>query len=798
MSLPVRWVIFATLVLGMGGASSVAITPGESDPVLGKAAPSECVLFLHSRGLTAPNPHGNHTEQIMAHESMQNFGGALDKLIRDSIDKFAGQESDGPPKEVLHSYYKWAKIAFTRPFALYVTSIVVTGPESPPSIEGGVILKLDQHQGAAVVGLLQLLSQAGIDVTTTMVKNVKATVAKGTPLSDLYIAEKGQYLLVTIGLNSLEHLLDRLDSENPTPAWLIENSKKVSIPRPVFFAYVNLRVIKQITDAVGNDEGNRAIAGLGLNQLNELAMATGLDERGMATEWRLTMPDGLSRYPFLMGKPLTQGDVAQIPANCITGSAICLSPVGCFDAIAKFAHHVAPDDPNFVMGLDEFQRVTGLRLRDDLLAPLGDVWCMYQSPSAPFVAMVSVNDATMVRKSVTRLISLATQRFGNENPAMKLAESKYKEHTIHYLQGLPFAPAVCVTNDQLVVGISPQALQTHIERRERGKEESSLISHPDVKSLFDGGKAPVSMSYTDSGQIVQNMLNTIPMLAGMAVGQLAANGIEFDMGTIPTWDVFENHVFPAVSATYRIEDGWSHMSRATVPVTASVTSAPSAGIVVALLLPAVQAAREAARRDGCMNNEKQLMLALLNYESDHRHFPSPGIKTKEEKPGLSWRVAILPYLDEKALYDQFHLDEPWDSPHNLTLLPKMPAVFACPSSSAPAGKTSYLAAVGNGAALGEPGGFEGTHLRDITDGTSKTIVFIDVPASNAVEWTRPVDYEWNPDNPLRGLGNDRHHSGNVIPVAFCDGHVSVLFRDIDPLVVKMLFTRAGGEAVDVP
>src|SRR4051812_46549754 len=77
------------------------------------------------------------------------------------------------------------------------------------------------------------------------------------------------------------------------------------------------------------------------------------------------------------------------------------------------------------------------------------------------------------------------------------------------------------------------------------------------------------------------------------------------------------------------------------------------GVLVALLLPAVQAAREAARRTQCSNNLKQLSLALLNYETVHTTFPPAGIDTNQ----MSWTVLLLPYFEQQALYDQFNFNK---------------------------------------------------------------------------------------------------------------------------------------------
>ena len=102
-------------------------------------------------------------------------------------------------------------------------------------------------------------------------------------------------------------------------------------------------------------------------------------------------------------------------------------------------------------------------------------------------------------------------------------------------------------------------------------------------------------------------------------------------------------------------------------------------VLIALLLPAVQSAREAARRAQCVNNLKQIGLAMHNYASANGGFPPAAIVDPRGKPLLSWRVAILPYLDANPLYAKFKLDEPWDSPHNKELLKYMPAVYGCPS-----------------------------------------------------------------------------------------------------------------------
>src|SRR5215216_7139987 len=80
-------------------------------------------------------------------------------------------------------------------------------------------------------------------------------------------------------------------------------------------------------------------------------------------------------------------------------------------------------------------------------------------------------------------------------------------------------------------------------------------------------------------------------------------------------------------------------------------------VLIALLLPAVQAAREAARRVQCVNNLKQIGLGILNFHDQEGHYPPPAITGQDGRPLLSWRVALLPYIGEEALYREFHLGE---------------------------------------------------------------------------------------------------------------------------------------------
>jgi hypothetical protein len=217
----------------------------------------------------------------------------------------------------------------------------------------------------------------------------------------------------------------------------------------------------------------------------------------------------------------------------------------------------------------------------------------------------------------------------------------------------------------------------------------------------------------------------------------------------------------------------------------TVVAMALAAALVGIFVPFSQnQERAGVSRNETANKLKMLILACINYEAQTRHLPGPAILGADGQPLLSWRVAILPYIDEEALYKEFHLDEPWDSPHNLALLPRMPRYFE-PDFGVDAEPftTPYQVFVGPGTA------FNGSKMKlgNIRNGASNTIAIAE--ASVTVPWTKPADLAYDPQGPLPPLGqvprlrNSRrwlyqHPEPTMFLVAMLDGSVLWLPRDV--------------------
>ena len=201
------------------------------------------------------------------------------------------------------------------------------------------------------------------------------------------------------------------------------------------------------------------------------------------------------------------------------------------------------------------------------------------------------------------------------------------------------------------------------------------------------------------------------------------------------------------------------------------------------------------------NNLHQIAVAIHQYQATYGHLPPAAVRGKDGRPLLSWRVLLLPFLEQNELYTEFHLDEPWDSPHNQPLLQKMPRVYAAVGAGkgASADATFYQVFTGKGTA------FETDGLvvpKDFPDGPENTILVIE--AGQAVPWTQPADMLYLAEGPLPELGGvfkgpTRFSNWNQVAgmnAAFADGSLHFLKQPIQEERLRGLITRNGGERVN--
>lgn len=230
---------------------------------------------------------------------------------------------------------------------------------------------------------------------------------------------------------------------------------------------------------------------------------------------------------------------------------------------------------------------------------------------------------------------------------------------------------------------------------------------------------------------------------------------------------------------------------------ASQTTTLVYALGVGVLVPAVQKVRQAAERMTSSNNLKQIGLAAMNYNDSTEAIPANIVDKKTGKPLLSWRVALLPYLDgEEELYKSFKLDEPWDSPHNIKLARRQVKTYSFPGETVARDNqglvlTPYQVFTGPKSAF-EPG--KKINYQNITDGSSQTILAVE--CKNQVVWTKPDDIPFQPGRDFPPLPNWLGgNTPNGFQAVFFDGSVRLVPYDVPPATLKAMITINGGEEI---
>jgi hypothetical protein len=180
---------------------------------------------------------------------------------------------------------------------------------------------------------------------------------------------------------------------------------------------------------------------------------------------------------------------------------------------------------------------------------------------------------------------------------------------------------------------------------------------------------------------------------------------------------------------------------------------------------------------------------MHTYSEVHGRLPPATVCGPDGKPLLSWRVLLLPFLEQTDLYKEFRLDEPWDSPHNIKLLSKMPNIYAPPDgkkAKVPPYHTVCHVFVGRQTAFERPSGLR--LQDDFPDGTNNTLLIVE--AGKPVPWSKPEDLVYDPNGPLPDL-RCLFSDGFRARMASASG--CWIKRGIDEPTLRAAITRNGGE-----
>jgi prepilin-type processing-associated H-X9-DG protein len=797
------------LASGRTGAQTAGAT--QAPPLARYIPQQDLVLYLEFEGLDA---HAAAWNKSAAYKVLNEtpLGALLDDIAGQVVEM--AQQSVPPNERVAHADY----LTVLKQGAHRGLAIGVFG-KAPERTR--VVLAIRNGNQPEFVKLLERATTNQADQVgarpVRVQKNGRAIHALGA--DGAWWAEKDDLILT--GKDGVDSILDVIDSRQSSAA---NHPLKTKLTRaenglqPAAYGFFDLGALPPLPpEAVRN----------GFDGVKRIELQWGFQDDAMMTRLRIVAPQPRRGLLALLDQPAFDlKSLPPLPAGQPAFAVLSIDPTKTYDQFIALLK--ADDARRGVASTEAFENGIrnqfGLDLRNDLLQHLGPMLALYAQPTPPpadgnpLGAMVlpytgltlslPIRDQADMSKQVESLISGLNQILAQRPPGAgdpPQFRKKAGAKTVFVLEFPPgsvpqgpmgmFSPTIAVDAKQLVIAATAAPAEKALEL---GNAAADRLWTPAGAHVAMAQRLPIQMTMlmvSDPRETMPVYIENLPAIAQALNTQFAqarrgAPGPEFnikiDPAKLPRAEQLKSLLFPASAAVSVDAQGVSLLQREAI---ASMTSPSTTGMLAALLLPAVQSAREAARRAQCTNNLKQMMLAAHNYHSANNSFPR-DTTDKDGKPLLSWRVTILPYVEQAELYNKFKLDEPWDSPHNKELLKEMPPLFVCPSRTRPEPfTTTYRGFSGAGAML-ETG--QDVAIASITDGTSNTIMITE--SKDAVPWTKPDDLAFDPQAAPSLYGAGSAHPGGF-NCGFADGSVRFIKSSINAIVFRALITRNGGEVI---
>lgn len=761
----------------------LGIPPAEADPNMARVAPEECLYYVSWTGTLSPDPNSeNLTEKMLAQDEMQH----LIKRLEAMVSVLAGQGADqgNPVSDVMARLTPLLfKTTMTQPAAMYIADVQMN--EQGLDMDAGFLLGGDGRQLEIVALLNELVVPTVLEEYEWQVETVEHQGSSFTRVifnpaaPPLFWGAMGPYVLVTVGEDSLDRLFQRLEKD--PPAWLQRILENADVERLSSVAFLNLEKTLQTAEPllIGIPELLDTINRFELDQIRSYQCVTGLSQDGFVIRSKLETAGLLKPFLVMSNSPLTYRDVASIPAESPAALVLKLDPETSLDLIFDLVSSMGPFDQqeakaDLSAGIEQ---TLGVSLEQLVTQILGDTVCIYASPTdggliSGWLITVPVKKPEQAQACAQRLQGFLSAFF-RRVPEVQFRAEDFRGWSVTSMEvdddDMPFVPTWVVNDSELIIGLYPQAVKSHLDRdhTERNLAQvqpfSEILDHTDPMT----NQGPKVMVQLDHAELIRVLYPLAQLAAPFMLREMQDEmNIDFALTDLPSVAALTQFTQPMRGVISLQRDGLEISVDETIPTGDLVTSLP---ILTVLSLPAVTAARLAARRTQSTNNLKQIMLALHNFHDTHRGFPAPYNTDDMGKPLLSWRVHILPFVEQGVLYEQFHFDEPWDSEHNKKLIEQMPQIYAVPGNDPKSGLTNYLGVAGANGMFAPTKRKEygkkfavGRAFAEVRDGTSNTAAIVEVNNENRVIWTRPGDFDapaMQPIQRLLGLWKGGFHAG---------------------------------------
>ena len=557
-------------------ALPLGLPPLAEDPVLAKIAPDECLAYYSWSGVGDPNPRSkNQTEQMLAEPEVKEFVAGLGRALAGAIRKGAPATTQG---QVLGMQGpKLMHVLLTHPTALFLSKLDVAA--NGADISGGAVIATGSETAAV---------QASLDAIekVLLTGEVQSMGAKWHRWPAVRLTEpiewgfRGEYLIVGIGTGSADAIDGRLNGR--PPAWLTALKTKLPVERVSTVLYLNVkRILGAARPALTGPEERPLLDAIGLMNVTGLAnvrtVATVGGLEGTGCVWKSWVqteraPSGL--LSIFGRKSLRTADLAAIPKDASFAAAARIDPARVYEAAMQVWKHFF-SDAALSAGNDPKPAETflGFRLKEDLFDTLGDTCCLYNSPGegglllTGLTFVVSVKDANRLRKTNERLVALSSESGLTAGPTVK--KTTFRGQRIYFLNSsgneffpLPLPFAWCVSDTHLIFSLSPQNIRSFLAR---DAQAGSLADIPAVAERLKSGDAAV-LTYQDTAGTLKIVYPILQIMADITASSLQQEGLDLDIGLLPSLASIIRHVEPGVGTVTVESDGLIYVNRQSLPI----------------------------------------------------------------------------------------------------------------------------------------------------------------------------------------------------------------------------------------
>jgi len=806
----------------------------EDSPPPESLLPADAILYVGFDGTAA---HQEAFEKTAAYDALYKTG--LMDVIQKVIDA-AGQIAGSAEADGIRDGYETI-------VENGVSISVALGPDGgPPLPYATIVLHEAAELEPALSALIAQLAEGEIDISERDVngRTVTGGLIPDTPGIGFGWWTEGNHIVVAVGMAAAEASISIAEGERPNittnPLWTKyrEAETDFDVNSVCWFDFGALREKFSEMPIPGQPfTVSEVLEVLGLDQMGAIVNQSGFKGRTMWSETVLNAPGPRKGLLALLDqKPITLADLPPLPFGN-TGFAACSVDWSKFyDDFTGLAIDVAALGPPEAAGMVEGGLAAapgflGFDPKPEFFDVLGDVICVYGDERGGgfgmgFGGVLKVDDPQTLRETLDKVLALAEFQTQPEQFAVRRTEKHGREIVTLEFAGGVFSPAFAVDENWLSIGLFPQTVEAFLLRVD-GRLTNWEPSRTYQQAFAALPKEFGSIAATDPRKMYRSLVGLAPMLfpalqLGMreALKQQGMDDFELpiSLADLPPAELVGRPLFPNVAVCTSDESGIRWTSRSSLPGFPLAGSGgggavATSAVLVALLLPAVQQAREAARRAQSKNNLKQLALALHNYHDVNTAFPSGTHENADLKPEkrLSWIADVLPYLDQQNLHDDIDFEAAWDAEANRFALSNPLPVLLNPGNPNDGGNDGVTHYVGI-AGLGKEGptlevgdkkagvfGYDRVaRIRDILDGTSNTIMTSEA-SENFGPWGQggkatvraftKKPYINGPD----GIGGPWSSAG--CNMGFADGSVHFISEEIDPEVLEALTTISGGEVV---